>query len=60
MASSGADFAMEERQRYRHCASRLLGMVAESGEKQKNELNSLLDELNSLAYSVQGLVEQVC
>ncbi|XP_071789810.1 HEAT repeat-containing protein 6-like [Asterias amurensis] len=58
MASSGADFAMEERQRYRHCASRLLGMVAESGEKHKNELNSLLDELNSLAYSVQGLVEQ--
>ncbi|XP_038058799.1 HEAT repeat-containing protein 6-like [Patiria miniata] len=58
MASASADFAMEERQRYRHCAARLLAMVSESGEKQKNELNSLLDELNSLAYSVQGLVEQ--
>ncbi|XP_022108453.1 HEAT repeat-containing protein 6-like [Acanthaster planci] len=58
MASAYMDFAMEERQRYRHCAARLLGMVLEAGEKQKNELNSLLDELNSLAYSVKGLVEQ--
>ena len=52
-------FAEEERQKFRRCASRLLALVPENDNQHRQELNSLLDKLNSLDYSISGIVEQV-
>ncbi len=60
MASySDMRFVDEERQKFRRCSSKLLSLVPISGGEHRQELNSVLDELNSLDYSISDLVDKV-
>ncbi|XP_072164191.1 HEAT repeat-containing protein 6-like [Diadema setosum] len=51
-------FISEERQKFRSCCAKLRQLVPARDEDTRKTLNSLLDELNSLDYSIHGLIDE--
>ena len=56
---SSINFVDEERQRFRRCCYKLQSLVPDKDSQYAQELNRVLDELNSLDYSIPGLIDQV-
>ena len=53
------NFISEERQKFRSCCSKLRQLVPARDEESRKTLNALLDELNSLDYSIYGIIDEV-
>ncbi|XP_030848018.1 HEAT repeat-containing protein 6-like [Strongylocentrotus purpuratus] len=51
-------FISEERQKFRACVSKLRNLVPSQNEDSRKTLNALLDEFNSLDYSIYGLIDE--
>ncbi|XP_041455848.1 HEAT repeat-containing protein 6-like [Lytechinus variegatus] len=52
------NYVSEERQKFKACVSKLRTLVPSKNEDSRKTLNALLDEFNSLDYSIYGLIEE--
>nr|XP_054773335.1 HEAT repeat-containing protein 6-like [Lytechinus pictus] len=52
------NYTSEERQKFKACVSKLRNLVPSKNEDSRKTLNALLDELNSLDYSIYGLIDE--
>ena len=55
-----ANFSSPDREKFKHCYGRLISFTYRDEDSVRTDLNILLDELNSIEYSIAIVCEEVC